>query len=161
MFFACEEETAELLISNGACVTVTDDGGLTPLHIAARNGYLEVAKLLIDHGADVNATDNQKQTPLHAAAEDGQEEMCELLLKNGAELKVLDSARRSPEMLARRNEHYGVLQIITKFHASEDDDAPLLAFKPFVGVIHSADPPKDSTDPELQANEFKFDISPD
>ncbi|OHT12473.1 hypothetical protein TRFO_17616 [Tritrichomonas foetus] len=134
---------------------------LTPLHVAAKNGFADVAKLLIDNGADVNATDNQKQTPLHSAAEDGQDEMCELLLENGAELKVLDIARRSPEMLARRNEHYQVLAVISRFHeATEDEDAPLLVFKPFAGVINSPNPPEGSNDPDLK-NDFKFDISTD
>ena len=133
---------------------------MSPLHLAAKNGYEDVAKVLIDKGADVNATDNQKQTPLHSAAENGQAEMCELLLNNGAELKVLDIARRSPEMLARRNEHFHVLTVISQFNeATEDDDAPLLVFRPFAGVINSPNPPEGANDDDLKAEDFKFDIS--
>jgi ankyrin repeat protein len=34
-----------------------DKGGLTPLHMAAREGHKDVAALLLDRGADVRATD--------------------------------------------------------------------------------------------------------
>jgi hypothetical protein len=88
--------------------------------------------------------------------------MCELLLNSGAELKVLDLARRSPEMLARRNEHYEVLSVIAKFHESTDDeDAPLLVFKPFSGVMHSATKPEGMADMDITPNDFKFDLSPE
>lgn len=160
IYYTTEADTTELLINAGAAVNAKDDEGMSPLHAAAKNGYLDVAKMLIDNGAEVNATDKQKQTPLHAAAENGQAEMCELLLNNGAELKVLDIARRSPEMLARRNEHFQVLTVISQFNeAAEDEDAPLLVFRPFAGVINSPNPPVESNDPDLKADDFKFDIS--
>ena len=158
IYYAADEEAAELLINAGSKINIQDDEGLTPLHLAAKNGFLDVAEILIRHGANVNAIDNQKQTPLHKAAEDGQDEMCQLLLENGAELKVLDVARRTPEMLARRNEHYQVLTVIASFNESkDDDDIPLLVFKPFAGITNLSTPPEGS-DPK---DEFKFDISTD
>jgi ankyrin repeat protein len=96
---------------------------------------------------------------LHIAAEKGHAAMCELLLENGGELKILDVARRSAEMLARRNEHYDVLAIIAKYHeANADDDAPLLVFKPFAGVINTATPPEGSNEIELKPGEFKLEM---
>jgi hypothetical protein len=85
--------------------------------------------------------------------------MCELLLQKGAELKMLDVARRSAEMLARRNEHYEVLTVIAKYHeANADDDAPLLVFKPFAGVINTATPPEGAPEIEIKPGEFRFDL---
>jgi hypothetical protein len=85
--------------------------------------------------------------------------MCELLLEKGAELKMLDVARRSAEMLARRNECYDVLTVIAKHHeASVDDDAPLLVFKPFAGVINAAKPPDGTPEIEIKPGEFRFDL---
>jgi ankyrin repeat protein len=89
----------------------------------------------------------------------GHADLCDLLLEAGAELKLLDVARRSPEMLARRNEHFNVLTIIAKYHeAAEEDDTPLLVFKPFAGVINTAKPPEGSPEIEIKPGEFKFDI---
>ena len=161
LFFATYPEAAEVLINAGANVNFENDEGSTPLHEAAKEGHVDVAKILIDHGAKVNARNQQKQTPLHLAAEQGQAEMCELLLNNGAELKVLDIARRSPEMLARRNEHYKVLATISKFHATDDDDAPLLVFKPFSGILNSSTPPEGAGESDIKPDDFKFDIAPD
>ena len=92
------------------------------------------------------------------AAQSGQAEVCDYLLQHGADLKVLDIARRSPEMLARRNEHYNVLEVISKYHDSaEDEDAPLLVFRPFAGVFHSATPQDETNQSGLKAEDFKFD----
>jgi hypothetical protein len=82
--------------------------------------------------------------------------LTELLLNNKAELKVLDAARRSPEMLARRADHFQVLNIISKFVSSKEaDDIPILSFRPFQGIVH-APPPKDT---DYDENDFKFPIN--
>jgi ankyrin repeat protein len=64
----------------------------TPLHLAARNGHVDIAELLITGGADVNAKAAFSGTPLDVA---GTEEMKNLLRRNGAvsgmELKPADN----------------------------------------------------------------------
>jgi hypothetical protein len=53
------------LVQRGAPITAT---GLTPLHLAAGAGEVEVVRLLLDHGADASATDPQfRATPLQWA----------------------------------------------------------------------------------------------
>lgn len=160
LFYTCDPESGELLINAGADVNAKSDDGSTPLHQAANEGYADVVQMLIDHGAMVNAVSVQKQTALHVAAEKGHADVCEVLLNNQAELKVLDLARRSPEMLARRNEHYDVLSVITKYsEGGDDEDSPLLVFKPFSGVFNAAAPPPGATD--VPASDFKFNIAPE
>ncbi len=57
--------------------------GLTPLHLAAREGHkLVVAHLLMRKEIAVNAKDKHGFTPLHLAAERGRAEVVSLLLKN-------------------------------------------------------------------------------
>ena len=161
LFFVTDTECATLLIKAGADVNFQDDEESTPLHEAAKEGHVDVGRVLIEHGAKVNAVNNHKQTPLHVAAEKGRPLMCEILLNNGAELKALDVARRNAEMLARRNEHYDVLAVISKFQAATDDDeAPLLFFKPFSGVLNSSKPPEGSVAADIKPGEFKFNMAP-
>jgi len=37
----------------------------TPLHLALRQGWLDVARILVQHGADVTARNKDGTTPLH------------------------------------------------------------------------------------------------
>ena len=59
---------------------------LTPLHVAAMKGYLDVAALLLDHGADINAsvkTRGHMVTPVAAAVEAKQDKMERFLKSHG------------------------------------------------------------------------------
>ncbi|MCY3759347.1 MAG: ankyrin repeat domain-containing protein [Acidobacteria bacterium] len=58
---------------------------LTPLHVSARLGHLEIAGLLLQKGADPNRRqDGTARTPLHLAVEHRHEEITRLLLEQGA-----------------------------------------------------------------------------
>ena len=48
-----------------------NNGGFTPLHIAAKNGYFEICKLIIDNVDHTNPADNNGSTPLYLAAQNG------------------------------------------------------------------------------------------
>ncbi|EAY01306.1 ankyrin repeat protein, putative [Trichomonas vaginalis G3] len=158
LFFVSDGVTAELLIKAGANVNSTDENNQTPLHHAAQDGYLDVVEILLKSGAKVNATDNQKQTPLHIAAGNGQVDVCKALLDAGAEVKALDIGRRSPEMLARRNDHIAVTSLIAQYQDDDqDDDVPVIGFKAFTGIKHTATPPPGS-EAGLTPDDLKFDI---
>ena len=46
---------------------------LTPLHLASREGYLDIARFLVEHGAIAASQDQRGSTPLHQASERHQE----------------------------------------------------------------------------------------
>lgn len=46
------------LIDSGIELDVANKKGLTPLHIAARNGYIDLVRLLCIAGCDVNKTNH-------------------------------------------------------------------------------------------------------
>jgi ankyrin repeat protein len=74
--------------------------GVTPLHVAARKGYVEIAKLLLEHGADPNIKDLHGWTPLHDAAYWGNVEVARLLLQHGADPNVKGKRGETPLILA-------------------------------------------------------------
>ena len=61
------EVIIKFLVSKGADFNARDNGGLTPLHRAARWLNKRSADALITAGANVNARDNNGMTPLHLA----------------------------------------------------------------------------------------------
>ena len=73
------------LLRNVAEVNVKDLDDVTPLHLAAKNGLLEVCISLISKGAKVNVrSSNIYETPFYLAAENGHSEVCLLLISKGA-----------------------------------------------------------------------------
>ena len=69
--------------AGGVLVNQKNIGGATALHIASREGFLEIAKILIENGADVNAIDNEGWTPLMRANINGHHEVVALLVSKG------------------------------------------------------------------------------
>src|SRR5712691_4491580 len=61
-------------------------GGMSPLHLAARQGHVEVASALVAAGADVNQrTTGDKTTPLLVAIINGHFDLAKQLLDKGAD----------------------------------------------------------------------------
>ena len=54
--------------------------GDTPLHLAAKNGYLEIVKCIMDNIDDKSPKDNQGRTPLHLAAKYNQIDVCKYIV---------------------------------------------------------------------------------
>jgi ankyrin repeat protein len=68
-----------VLIDAGGDVNATQNGGGTPLHETAFNGYVELTQLLLDRGADPNVRNNDGKTPLDLARERNQTSVADLL----------------------------------------------------------------------------------
>lgn len=76
---------AEFLLKSGADVHAVGLG-MTPLHVAAAKGHVELAQLLIDYGADINAPGRQQgalMTPLDMAVRSRQTKMEQFLKDRG------------------------------------------------------------------------------
>jgi hypothetical protein len=78
-----------------ASINQKNFGGATALHIAAREGNLEIAKILIENGANVNAADNEGWTPLMRSSLAANRDIVELLLSKNAQAELLNSSKES------------------------------------------------------------------
>ncbi|KAK2726653.1 hypothetical protein QYM36_007474 [Artemia franciscana] len=58
--------------------------GQTPLHVAVRNGRVDLCDLLILYGAEVDGINLNKETPLFTSIKANNSEMVKCLLENGA-----------------------------------------------------------------------------
>lgn len=65
-------------------------GGYTPMHLAAYQGYVQIVDMLIEKGASVNRQDSDGDgyAPLHLAAQEGKIDVSRALLQRGAEPNV-------------------------------------------------------------------------
>jgi ankyrin repeat protein len=92
------ERMGELLKKNAEAVKLRNQDGLTPLHVAVREGHRPAVEALIAAGADVKAVDEPKGkyrssngwTPLHYASMVGRTAIAKLLLEKGADVNAAD-----------------------------------------------------------------------
>jgi len=73
-----------LLLNAEANVNATSKIDMTPLHLAAGQGRLEVVIVLVDADADVNAIVDRDTTPLSIATSKGHTEIVKILKERGA-----------------------------------------------------------------------------
>ncbi len=117
---------AELLLSQGADVNLTDDmRGETPLHHAASAGQAVVAELLLLHSADVHAKDKFGSSPLHSAATEGHTAVITLLLSHGADVNAKSLMAIAPLHAAAALGHATAVELLLShgadLHATATD----------------------------------------
>ena len=101
-------ETADLLRKHGGMTVEELRSGMTPLHIAAKEGKKEAIELLIAKSADVNAKvasgSSKDETPLDTAIRNKHPEIADLLRKHGGktgeELNVIIAAAKKGDIEA-------------------------------------------------------------
>jgi ankyrin repeat protein len=82
-------------------LSLTDDAGQTPLHLAAIHCRTNIVVLLLDRGAKVDARAKGDDTPLHLAAQAGCLDAVAILLQHGADINARDSDGHTPMTRAR------------------------------------------------------------
>jgi ankyrin repeat protein len=99
-----EEQTQPTGTSNGGDEDVAGytemvgvQGGLTALHLAVREGHVDVVRALLDGGANINQpTPADKTTPLLLACINGHYDLAKLLLERGADPNAASDAGAAP-----------------------------------------------------------------
>lgn len=85
---------------------VTENGFLTPLHVAASSGSLYAATLLLDRKVDPDYSHRTCALPIVYACQEGHQEIVELLINHGA------SVQKDALFSAVVGGHFGILQLL-------------------------------------------------
>ena len=94
LFIAVERNDTlmvNLLIKAGACVSVKNFVGSTPLFAECNNKSADIAYILIKNGANINERDYDNRTPLFEAVWNVNFEIVSFLLQNGADVNAKSS----------------------------------------------------------------------
>ncbi|XP_057670711.1 uncharacterized protein LOC130902523 [Diorhabda carinulata] len=80
----CDDETfslkvTKLILQNGGNPNVCSDDGLTPVHIAAAWGRVEILRILLNCGGDGEYRDSNLMTPIHYAIKESWQDCVDLL----------------------------------------------------------------------------------
>ena len=91
----------------------TEQGGWTPLWVAACRRLLEISRLLLQAGADVNIVNRKGVSPLKEAAQIGAAELVRLLLEHGASIDVAaHEFHDTPLIAASAKDYIEVVKIL-------------------------------------------------
>jgi truncated hemoglobin YjbI len=105
LYRASTGDVARVLFTAGATADFTSGPTRgTPLHQAARHGFVAVAQALLDYGATVDSRDAKGETPLRRAVNCRQMEIVRLLVRNGANSHAADRRGVTPLDAARTAE---------------------------------------------------------
>lgn len=99
---------AELLLTHGTDIEITDDNGWTVLHRAAHQGNKEIINLLLDYGANFEVQTKHGRSPQQVAAENNKPEIANLIVQKIADLK--QQMRTMPRKIKQQEKQIEQLQ---------------------------------------------------
>ena len=94
---------------------VPDANGMTPIHLAAKNGHIEVLKMLMTSTYKPNKPDKNGDTPLQFATANGHIEVVKILLKC-----MISSLNEE----ATKNDHSDIVQLFTSMNIFLEEPEP-------------------------------------
>jgi serine/threonine-protein phosphatase 6 regulatory ankyrin repeat subunit B len=103
-----------VLLAEGAQVDTVDEGGNTPLMLAAKIGNPRMVKILLAHQPEIDRTNHSGYTALMIAAEQGQIFIVENLLAEGASENLTNPSGLTAADLALRNGHPDVADLLER-----------------------------------------------
>ncbi len=113
-------EIKSLLESDPGLLSLRDESGNTPLHLAVRQKQPETVSYLLGRGADVNSVNTNQQSALHVASSLGSADIARLLIEKGADVSLADYTMHTPLHYAARNGSGEVTEILIKNGASPE-----------------------------------------
>jgi len=90
------------------------EDGQTALHMACKEGHLDIVKALVTRGGFPNFQDNHGQTPLHVSASLGNVPIVTYLLEREADCLIQDNDQKTPLDLAIEKGFEDIVAVIEK-----------------------------------------------
>jgi len=115
----------EILASRPADVKAVDESGYTPLHVAAREGRLEIAAFLIEKGADMEAKSPTGFTPLFLAVAGKKIEAVRFLLEKGANVNAETRFQTTPLFTAAESGNGEIVRALIARGADVNHASPV------------------------------------
>ncbi|XP_077959256.1 uncharacterized protein LOC120819509 isoform X33 [Gasterosteus aculeatus] len=118
-------------LKNGVDINICNQNGLNALHLASKEGHVEVVAELIKRGANVDASTKQKgNTALHIASLAGQTDVVKELVTHNANVNAQSQNGFTPLYMAAQENHMDVVQFLldhgsSQSIATEDGFTPL------------------------------------
>lgn len=135
LHLACQKghlEIVKVLHQHGANIDAIseDHRGISVLHEAVINHYVDIIKYLINQGVTMNVFDSAGFSPLHIAAKRGYTDIMDLLIKGGSEVDCFfNDPMHTPLMTSITSEQYNsmktLLEVGAKVNGVLNDAAPL------------------------------------
>ncbi|XP_059487008.1 serine/threonine-protein phosphatase 6 regulatory ankyrin repeat subunit A-like [Neocloeon triangulifer] len=114
--------TAKFILELGRLdINATQEKGLTPLHMAAGRGHLDMVKLLVQSGAKLGKRSNKGLLAFHSAARSGDIACVQFFVEDCEDCGFLDGETHQDEtalFLASQNRNANVLQYLIERGAS-------------------------------------------
>ena len=77
------EEVRDILVMDSSLASSKSGGKMTPLHVAAAKGHLEIVIILMEYGVDVNSRTLYGSTPTSFAVVNNHTEVARVLRERG------------------------------------------------------------------------------
>ncbi|XP_071085551.1 serine/threonine-protein phosphatase 6 regulatory ankyrin repeat subunit A-like [Haliotis cracherodii] len=115
-------EVVELLVSDGADVSLVNVYGDNTLHLACRRGHIETAKFVLSLNlVDINSRGWRSRTPVMRATVVGHREVVELLVSEGADVSLVDDDGNNIFHLACAGGDVGTVKFVLSLNVVDID----------------------------------------
>ncbi|KAL2136887.1 hypothetical protein VTI74DRAFT_613 [Chaetomium olivicolor] len=111
---------------------------LTPLHVAAMRGKLDVVDILISHGARVNSRGGNQDTALTLAISHRHPDVALTLICQGANVLLADEQERTPLHIAAEQNMYALVEVLLN-HGAVANAADRKIRTPLMAAIERVD----------------------